>query len=124
MVSGYAIKPGKALARTEMEAGPARQRRRFTQVPRLIPVTFELTLDELATFEAWFDQQIHSGADWFDTTLLNGKGLSSMRARIKGDEDPPYEATPQGNGQVWQVKTVFEVEGMPQLTPAQLAPRL
>jgi hypothetical protein len=124
MVSGYAIKPANALARTEMEAGPARQRRRFTQVPRVVPVQFELTLDELATFEAWFDQQIHSGADWFDTTLINGQGLATMRARIKGDEDPPYDATPQGNGQVWMVKAVFEVEGMPQLTPAQLAGRL
>ena len=28
-VQGYAIKPGEAIVRTEMEAGPARQRRRM-----------------------------------------------------------------------------------------------
>ena len=32
-VQGYAIKPGEAIVRTEMEAGPARQRRRYTQTP-------------------------------------------------------------------------------------------
>jgi len=37
-VEGYGIRPGEAILRTEMEAGPARQRKRFTQVPTRIAV--------------------------------------------------------------------------------------
>ncbi len=32
-VQGYAVQPEDAILRTEMEAGLARQRRRFTNVP-------------------------------------------------------------------------------------------
>ena len=32
-VEGYAITPGEALVRTDMESGAARARRRFTQTP-------------------------------------------------------------------------------------------
>ena len=37
-VQGYAIKPGEAIVRTEMEAGPARQRRRYTQTPSRVQI--------------------------------------------------------------------------------------
>jgi len=124
MVSGYSLKPVSGVGRTEMESGPARQRRRFTQTPTKVLVQFELTLDELATFEAWWKHEINDGADWFDCTLINGRGLSVMRSRFIASNDPPYEATPQGNGQNWIVKGELEVEGAPILTPAQLAPRL
>lgn len=125
MVSGYALKPSSALARTPMESGPARVRRRFTQAPTTVPVQFELTLDELATFEAWFVHEIDQGAQFFDCTLINGKGLATNLVRIVvKDDSPPYEATPQGNGQNWLVKMELEVDSMPILTPAQLAPRL
>ncbi len=32
-VEGYSIRPDEAIIRTDMEAGPARQRRRYTQTP-------------------------------------------------------------------------------------------
>lgn len=126
MVSGYSLKPGSALVRTAIEAGPARVRRRFTQVPTAVPVQFEMTLDELATFEAWFFHEIHQGAEWFALTLINGRGLATAnRARIKVDDNgTPYEATPQGNGAVWTVKFELEVEGLPILSAAELAGRL
>ena len=49
-VEGYGIQPGDAILRTEMEAGPARQRRRFTQVPSRVSVRWIMRRDQFALF--------------------------------------------------------------------------
>jgi hypothetical protein len=124
-VENYALDPAAATARTDMESGPARQRQRFTQTPTGVPVMAEFTLDELATFQAWFFYTLHQGADWFDCRLLAGIGVVTTSARFKIDNNgKPYAAKPQGNGQVWQVRAELEVNALPMLTPAQLATRL
>ena len=51
-VQGYAIKPGEAIVRTEMEAGPARQRRRYTQTLSEDEMDV-LTEIDLVTLELW-----------------------------------------------------------------------
>ena len=53
-LEGYGVQPGEAVLRTEMEAGPARQRRRFTDVPSRIAVRWVLQPDQFALFEAWY----------------------------------------------------------------------
>ncbi len=53
-IEGYGISPGEAILRTEMEAGPARQRRRFTDVPSRIAARWVLWPDQFALFEAWY----------------------------------------------------------------------
>ena len=53
-LEGYGVQPGEAVLRTEMEAGPARQRRRFTDVPSRIAVRWVLRPDQFALFEAWY----------------------------------------------------------------------
>lgn len=54
-VQGYAIKPGEAIVRTEMEAGPARQRRRYTQTPSKISVRWIMKREQFSLFEAWYN---------------------------------------------------------------------
>ena len=51
---GMSVEPQDACLRTEMEAGPARTRRRFTQVPTRIPVRWRFGPVDFATFEARF----------------------------------------------------------------------
>ena len=53
-IDGYGVHPGEAILRTGMEAGPARQRRRFTQVPSRITVRWTFRRDQFALFEAWY----------------------------------------------------------------------
>ena len=53
-VEGYGIRPGEAILRTETEAEPARQRKRFTQVPTRIAVRWLMRREQFALFEAWF----------------------------------------------------------------------
>ena len=72
-VQGYAIKPGEAIVRTEMEAGPERQRRRYTQTPSRITVKWIFNLEQFAVFEAWYKYYAQEGGEWFYITLFNGR---------------------------------------------------
>jgi len=81
-IEGYGVHPGEAILRTEMEAGPARQRRRFTQVPSRITVRWVLRRDQFALFESWYRWQAKEGGAWFEIDLLGGLGLVTHEARF------------------------------------------
>ena len=117
---GYALEPQQAFLRTQMDAGPARQRRRFSTTPTRVPVSFKMSLVQFETFEAWYKFEINDGAGWFTITLANGKGLTSCEARFP----EMYKASPEGSTFRWIVDGVLEVRSMPTLTEAELAARL
>ncbi len=81
-LEGYGVQPGEAVLRTEMEAGPARQRRRFTDVPSRIAVRWVLRPDQFALFEAWYRWVAAEGGAWFEMDLLGGLGLLPQEARF------------------------------------------
>jgi len=114
------LEPGQAFLRTTMDAGPARQRRRFSTTPTSVPVSFKVSQDQLATFEAWHHYEISDGAGWFTVTLANGKGLVSCEAHFSG----PYKAAPESSILRWVISGTLEVRSMPILTEAELATRL
>ena len=74
-VEGYGLSPQEAVLRTDMESGPARQRRRFRQTPTRISVRWMFTEFEFALFEAWYKYHADEGGQWFEITLLGGLGL-------------------------------------------------
>ena len=77
-----AIQPGDAIVRTDMEAGSARQRRRFTSIPSRVQVRWLMTQTQFALFEAWLKWEAAEGSVWFEVTLLNGVGLTPQQARF------------------------------------------
>ena len=81
-LEGYAIQPGEAILRTEMEAGPARQRRRFTNVPSRIAVRWVMRVEQFALFEAWHRWAAAEGGAWFEIDLLGGLGLVPQEAPL------------------------------------------
>ena len=115
-IDGYSIRPGEAIVRTEMEAGPARQRRRFTQVPSRIAVRWLLRQDQFALFESWYRWHAKEGAEWFEIDLLGGIGLSDHEARFTRQ----FEARPRG-GVLWEVISELEIRERPVLTEDALA---
>jgi hypothetical protein len=116
---GYALEPESATARTDMEAGPARQRRRFTGTPTRIPVRWRMSQIEFATFEAWFRLKLADGAEWFAVDLLSGIGIAGHEARFPGQSGNPYRAVP-GRGGTWIVTSVLEVRKPPLLDEGAL----
>lgn len=110
-VEGYGIQPGDAILRTEMEAGPARQRRRFTQVPSRVSVRWIMRRDQFALFEAWYRWQAKEGGAWFEIELLGGLGLLTQEARFTRQ----FQAQLLG-GTLWEIRSELEIRERPVLT--------
>ena len=81
-IESYGIQPGEAILRTEMEAGPARQRRRFTNVPSRITVRWVMRAEQFLLFESWYRWAAAEGGAWFEIDLLGGLGLLPQEARF------------------------------------------
>jgi hypothetical protein len=109
-VEGYAVQPGDAILRTEMEAGLARQRRRFTDVPSVIAVRWVMTRNQFAVFEAWFKLYAKEGAEFFDIDLLGGIGITTHSARFTRQFDARLF-----NGNLWEVTSQLEIRERPTL---------
>lgn len=71
---GYALQHVSPFARTEMQTGRARQRRTFTSVPSMVPLSWLLTNVHAQIFEAWFRYDITDGTDWFNIVLTSPAG--------------------------------------------------
>ena len=110
-VEGYSIRPDEAIVRTEMEAGHARQRRRYTQTPSKIAVKWILSPEQFSVFESWYKYYAKEGAEWFTINLLGGIGLTEQEARFTEQ----FEASLL-NGYLWQITSQLEIRDRPTLT--------
>ncbi|GAB4387215.1 hypothetical protein [Albidovulum sp.] len=115
-IEGYAVRPGEAILRTEMEAGPARQRRRFTQVPSRLAVRWVMRRDQFALFEAWYRWSAKEGGAWFTIDLLGGLGLVPQEARFTRQFEARIVA-----GVLWEVVSELEIRERPVLSEDALA---
>ncbi len=114
-VEGYTIKPDEAIVRTDMEAGPARQRRRYSQTPSKISVRWVMKREQFSLFEAWYKYHAKEGAEWFYITLLGGLGLLEQEARFTKQ----FEAKLL-NGFLWEVTSELEIRDRPTLSEGAL----
>jgi len=110
-VEGYSIRPEEAIIRTDMESGPARQRRRYTQTPSKITIKWIMSPEQFCLFEAWYKYYAKEGAEWFIITLLGGIGLTEQEARFTQQ----FEASII-SGRLWQITTELEIRDRPTIT--------
>lgn len=75
-----------AFSRTQMETGLSRQRPREIENQRRISVTWEFDEDEFAEFQAFFQDDIANGTDWFNMTLPISGQMESKVVRFVGGE--------------------------------------
>ena len=69
---GYTFEPHEPLLRTDMEQGPARQRRLFANSPSVIQPVWPWSFDEFEVFRAWYHKDLHDGQDWFWAKVFIG----------------------------------------------------
>jgi hypothetical protein len=91
------------MLRSAMDAGPAKQRRRFTANVRPLRFTVPMTRAQAATFDAWFLATLQGGALAFD--LTHPRTLATVSARFT--EPPAYAFEPGGT--TLQVSCSLEV---------------
>lgn len=65
---GYSDSPPDVLIRTEMDAGPAKVRRRMTSNVRPITASITVTSAQLDTFESFFNTTLSGGVSRFNYT--------------------------------------------------------
>lgn len=119
LLMGYAIEPESAVARTDMDAGPARQRRRYTATPTMTPASVMLTEAEFAIFEAWHRHELQDGASWFTAPVRNGQGVTLQECRFV----EAWKASPV-SGTDFEVSMKWEVRDRPVMSAAALAAAL
>lgn len=103
-IKGWNEKPPELTIRTNMDAGPAKVRRRFTAGVR--PQSFSLTMTtaQVAIFDDFFVTTLSGGADRF--TWTNPRTSASVEFRFKSI--PQYKPI---SGAYYEVS--FELEQMP-----------
>jgi len=104
---GYGIAPNAAFRRTNMEAGPARQRQFYTQPTHGYKFVAQYTDAEFDIFQKWYRDN-NEGSIWFNITLINGAGVVSHEARFT----QPYQANLIGHD-LWHVQMNLEVRNVP-----------
>ena len=112
-IQGFTLTPQQNIIRTDMESGPARQRRRFTREPTIATVSWLFTIEEMSIFEYWFDNIAEHGAAWFSVQIISGKGVQSVNARFT----EPWNAAARPG--YFTVSAKLEIENIPTITEAQ-----
>lgn len=104
--SGYDLQTTDPTARTDMESGPARVRRRYTAAPDHVSLGFILDETQMATFRALWESDFQNGAAWVFVPIKDGRsvGVSNKEVRpLTGSfKSAPVSATH------WSVE--FQVE--------------
>jgi len=101
-VSGFVETPPETTIRTQMDAGVAKVRRRFTAGARNITAIYEMTTAQIATFETFYTTTIKGGSLAFD--LPDPRTGSTVSARITNV--PQYRSI---GGEYWSVPLAIEV---------------
>lgn len=115
LMSGYSLEPVSTVARTDMDAGPARQRSRYTAAPTMASVSVLLTRQQFAIFEAWYLHEINNGAAWFVGPIRNGRGISTQDCRFA----EAWKSSPV-SGNLEQVTMRWEIRERPIMTADEL----
>ena len=79
--------PQGAVIRTAMDAGPAKQRKRFTAAPRPVALVFQpVSTDKLASFDAFYINDLACGALAFD--MAHPITDQVRRFRLSASDEP------------------------------------
>lgn len=89
-LEGYEETPQPNVVRTPVDAGRARQRRRYTSVGAILSTTFLFTHAQEDTFKAFYKDTLQNGAEEFN--WYHPVSKESIVARFVGDNPPTYSA--------------------------------
>jgi len=109
---GYQLSRGDATIRTDMEAGPARVRRTYTNVPTVLAIQWDFTGDELKIFRHFWRVRTHSGSRHF---LIDLNFDSSIALNVECRFMGPYTSARVSSADHWQVKVQLEIIDSTQL---------
>jgi hypothetical protein len=109
--AGNARMPVDVSARSQIHGGATLARQRFSRVRENCPVTFMMSPDQLAVFDAWWTFSLGQGCGWF-LSLLRGEMDVAMHAcRMAAG----YRAELVGAAR-WKITAQLELDDPPHLS--------
>lgn len=107
LLSGYEVELTDPTARTDMESGAARVRRRSTGAPDGITFSLSMTEAQFLIFRAFWDTEWQQGAAWVYFPVRDGyaAGVSSKECRPTTGKFKAALVTPDR----WRVQIAVEV---------------
>ncbi|MGH6879275.1 MAG: hypothetical protein ACREFM_00050 [Hypericibacter sp.] len=105
LTEGHQETWGNNLLRTQMDAGEAKARRRFTKDVRPIQVTVEMTTAQVAIFDDFFHNTLKDGAIRFDWVLPRTQAAATFRII------PPFPVPPTPGAKFWRPTFTLEQVG-------------
>ncbi|WP_430491843.1 hypothetical protein [Pseudomonas fulva] len=79
---GYGFTPVSPIRRSNKVSGRSVQRRLYKSVPTVAAVRWIFSDAQALAFEAWFDEQLVSGSQWFECPLKVPGGIRAYKARF------------------------------------------
>lgn len=110
---GYTFQAVSPMQRSEMQSGRARQRRRFTSVPTMAAVSWILSDVQSQLLEAWFEDALKSGSEWFNCPLKTPEGIQDYVARFTDI----YRGPVLVGVSLWRFTAELELRERPILAP-------
>ena len=101
---GHSEALANVTSRSQMDAGPAKVRRRFTAGPRTVNAIVRLTTAQTQTLDTFYETTLVGGSLAFDWVLPRTQALQSFRFTS------PPEYRPVGPG-IWDA--TLKLEAMP-----------
>lgn len=106
LISGYDETLPDTLLRTQMDAGAAKVRRRFTAAVSPMTCVFNMTEAQTEILDAFYNETIQGGALRFDMTHPRTATVREFRI-----VEPPKPKPHQAGGDCWVV--TIKMEAMP-----------
>ena len=104
LLAGYRETAPATGLRTQMDAGPAKQRNRFTAGVRSFKFTMDVTRAQVETFDSFFKDTLKGGTLAFDWT--HPRTLAAVSFRFDATKPPSYEGVSQ---QDWRIPLELEI---------------
>ena len=79
---GYGFTPVSPIRRSNKVSGRSVQRRLYKSVPTVAAVRWIFSDAQALAFEAWFEDQLVSGSQWFECPLKVPGGIGTYKARF------------------------------------------
>lgn len=100
-VASFEYRLGKTTLRTDMDAGPAKVRSRFTDAVDVYTCSVLLDYDEIATFKTFYKTTLNNGTEQF----LFDDPLTATETAFRFADDPVIR--PLG-GRTFQLNMIWE----------------
>lgn len=102
LTDGYQEQFADVVLRTEMDAGPAKQRRRLTAGVRPIRCVLLCTTAQVATLQSFYNFDLAGGALSFDWVTPRTEAAAVLRFTA------PPEIVPEPGAQYWRIGLALE----------------